>query len=107
MESRAFSKKLLQEDLPVNPETNEPIILVPKEILSNLPEATCYGDIAAIADYNEELRTELNAMIGGALSTLTLPEKKRILRNTFVAHPYVLRDLLSTYANSDVHFYDF
>lgn len=107
MESRAFSKKMLQEDLPVNPETNEPIILVPKEILSNLPEATCYGDIATIADYNEELRAELNAMVGGALSALTLTEKKRILRNTFVAHPDVLRGLLSAYADSDVERYDF
>jgi hypothetical protein len=107
MESCTYSKKSLQEDLPVNPSTRDPIILVPKEILSNLPEANFYGDIAAIAKHNEELRLELNAMIGGALSALTLAEKKRILRKTFVAHPEVLSEVLKTYSNSEVDAYNF
>lgn len=107
MESRTYSKKMMQEDLPVNPITDEPIILVPKDILSNLPEAHYYGDIAAIAEFNDELRTELNAMVGGALSALTLAEKKRILRSTFVAHPEVLNGMLTTYLKSEVDFYNF
>lgn len=107
MESMTIAKHMLQEDLPKNPITGSPIILVPMEILSNLPEASYYGDIASVADYNEELRMELNARIGGALSTVALAEKKKILRETFVRHPEVLKDLIKTYIESVTEFYDF
>lgn len=107
MECMAFAKNMMQEDLPRNPITGDPIILVPKEVLSNLPEAAYYGDIASVANYNEQLRLEINAKIGGALSTIALAEKKKILRETFIRHPDVLKDIIKTYINSVAEFYNF
>ncbi len=107
MECMTLAKGMMQEDLPKNPFTGDPIILVPKEILSNLPEAAYYGDIASVANYNEQLRLEINAKIGGALSTIALAEKKKILRETFVHHPDVLKEIIKTYINSVAEFYNF
>lgn len=107
MESMTYSKGLEQEDLPVNPTNGKPIILVPKEVLRDLPVAEDYGDVATIMELNEHLRDELNAMIGTSLSAATLADKKRALRETFVSHPEVLVDLLRAYIKSDPEFYDF
>jgi len=107
MESCVFSPKMDQEDLPVNPTTRSAIILVPKEILSNLPVASDYGDITYITAQNQRLRDELNAIIGGSLSAATLADRKLALRRTFVAHPEILRDLLKAYLSSKAEFYDF
>jgi hypothetical protein len=46
-------------------------------------------------------------MVGGALSALTLKERKSILRTTFFSHPDVLNDILKTYSNTDVDTYNF
>ena len=107
MQSIVYSKGLAQEDLPINPSNGKPIILVPKEVLRDLPVAEDYGDIATIMELNEHLRDELNAMIGTSLSAATLADKKRALRETFVSHPEVLADLLKAYLKSNPEFYDF
>ncbi|WP_312434959.1 hypothetical protein [Janthinobacterium sp.] len=107
MESCTISKQLQQEDLPVNPLDGSPIILVPNEILRDLPVASDYGDVAVIAAQNQFLRDELNAIVGSSMSHATLSDKKQALRNTFVAHPEILQDLLKAYLASDPEFYDF
>jgi hypothetical protein len=107
MESCTISKKLQQEDLPINPLDGSPIILVPNEVLRDLPVASDYGDVAVIAEQNQVLRDELNAIVGSSLSHATLSDKKQALRNTFVAHPKILQDLLKAYLTSDPEFYDF
>jgi hypothetical protein len=94
MQSMTYSKGMEQEDLPVNPLNSKPIILVPKEVLRDLPVAEDYADISTIIERNENLRGEFNALIGTSLSNATLADKKRALRETFVAHPEVLADLL-------------
>lgn len=107
MQSMTYSKGIQQEDLPINRLTNKPIILVPKEILRDLPVAEDYGDVVTIMESNEHLRDEFNAIIGTSLASATLADKKRALRQTFVSHPEVLKDLLKAYINSNPKFYDF
>jgi hypothetical protein len=107
MESAIYSKRMQQEDLPINPTNGKPVILVPQEILRDLPVAEDFGDVAVIMEQNAHLRDELNAIIGTSLSEATLADKKRALRETFVAHPNVLADLLTAYLKSDPEFYDF
>jgi hypothetical protein len=107
MESVLYSEKMAQEDLPINPINGKPIILVPKELLRDLPVAEDYGDIAIIMAQNEHLREELNSLIGTSLSAANLADKKRTLRETFFAHPEVLAELLNSYIKSNPEFYDF
>lgn len=107
MESVSYSKRMGQEDLPINPTNGKPIILVPKEVLRDLPVAEDYGDVATIMEQNEHLRDDLNAIIGTSLAAATEADKKRALRETFFAHPEVLADLLTAYLKSQPEFYDF
>jgi len=107
MTSLEYSPRVPQEDLPINPLTGTPVILMPKEILRDLPVAADFGDVSVIAAQNQQLRDELNAVIGSSLRAATLADKKQALRNTFVSYPDVLRDILKGYLNSCPRLYDF
>lgn len=95
------------EDMPENSETGDAIILVPKDVLRDLPIADSYGDISFVAQFNEELRAELNAIIGSAWSRATVSQKKEALRNSFEKYPDVLQEVLREYKAAGRSLYDF
>ncbi|WP_404604395.1 hypothetical protein [Caballeronia udeis] len=107
MEPLRVAKGQPPEDMPVNPVSGGAVILVPKDVLRDLPIAETYGDIARIAHHNEILRNELNAIIGSAWSRATISEKKEILRNSFTKYPEILLELLEDYKAAGRSLYDF
>lgn len=102
-----YSKKEPPEDLPINPENGDPIILVPKQILKDLPVAESFADIFWITSHNEEVRRRINGLITGTLRSLTLTEKKSHVRQTFIENPEVLHEVIRAYRNAEPKFYDF
>ncbi len=97
----------LEEDLPTHPTTGYPLILVPKQVLRNLPVALDFGDVRWIAEHNEQLRNELNHLVGSSWSRVTASEQKKLLRKTFVEQPDVLREIIAAYSASQPERYDF
>ncbi len=102
-----FAKEQPPEDMPMNLATGDAIILVPKDVLRDLPIAESYADIAYVAQYNEALRAELNAIIGTVWSRATVAEKKEALRNSFMNYPDVLLNILREYKAAGRSLYDF
>lgn len=100
-------KRQTPEDMPENPTTGEAIILVPKDVLRDLPIADSYSDISYVAQFNEALRDELNAIIGTAWSKVTIAQKKEALRDSFTKHPDVLLEVLREYKAAGRSLYDF
>ena len=107
MEALSYSRQFPLEDLPFNPDSNAPIILVPKQILRDLPVAETFADIFWISEHNEKLRTELNKLIVGSLRSLTPSEKKHRVRESFIHHPDVLAQVIKAYEAAGAKFYDF
>jgi hypothetical protein len=107
MESISYSKQCPPEDLPFNPTTKAPIILVPKEILRDLPVAETYADISWITQHNDKLREELNRLIVGSIRSLTTAERKARVREAFIHHPDVLMQVLKAYEAAGAAPYDF
>lgn len=107
MEPLVYSRLLPMEDLPCNPISKAPIILVPKEILRDLPVAESFADIFWISAHNETLREELNKLIAGSLRSLTTAERKARVKEAFVQHPGVLSQVISAYEAAGAKFYDF
>jgi hypothetical protein len=95
------------EDLPVNPVTGGPLILVPKEILRDLPVAEEYSDIVWIAQQNQKLREHFNAMIGEKWSEVTRAERKRVLKVSYINEPDILALVLKVYREAKLNAYDF
>jgi hypothetical protein len=107
MQPASYARRTPEEDLPFNPYDESPIILVPKEILRDLPVAESFADIFWIADHNQKLRDDLNSVVGGSLRELTPSERKERVRTAFTVHPEVLAQVLSAYEGAGARFYDF
>ena len=97
----------IEEDLPVNPLTKRALILVPCEVLRDLPVALDFADIRFVASFNATLRDELNAGIGLSLHAMTLREQKEKLRRDFVRFPEVLAEIIKAYQAEVPERYDF
>jgi len=109
METLAISRQFNNEDMPVNPliERATPIILVPKDILNDLPVVEQFTDIQYVAARNDEVRAALNLIIGTSFSAATTRARKEALKTTVTLHPDVLREILNAYKSATPSPYDF
>lgn len=68
--------------LPENPNNPEkPILLVPQDILRDLPLATDWSDVSRVTFENEKIRNAFNEFVG-LISQATLTEKKEAIKKT-------------------------
>jgi hypothetical protein len=95
-----------QFELPVNPYNETNIIVVPCDVLRDLPIAYCWEDIDTVCAYNAALRNKVNSIIGDSWKQATRI-KKRSLRNVLTREPELLKDLISTYRSKPPRQYDF
>lgn len=102
-----YAKNEPPEDLPINPKNGEPIILIPKQILRDLPVAETYADIFWITNHNEEIRKKINSLIVGSLKSLTTTERKQHIKQTFTENPDILQEVIRAYRKAEPKFYDF
>ncbi|RYX90216.1 MAG: hypothetical protein EOO28_30415, partial [Comamonadaceae bacterium] len=107
MEPQRISAQHRDEDLPKNPLTDTPIILVPMDVLRDLPVAESFSDIFWIAEQNQELRDELNKIIGTSWRKVTTSEQKHGLRKSFIERPETLTKVLNQYVEEVRERYDF
>lgn len=94
--------------LPTNPFKREPVLLLPKDLLRDLPIAYDWSDIDAVCAHNQALREEVNSIIGATWkkATDTLKDKD-VLKRTLLQHPDLLRDMMTTYRKKNAQRYDF
>jgi hypothetical protein len=107
MESQRISSQHPAEDLPRNPETEAPLVLVPMDVLRDLPVAETFSDIFWIAEQNQALRDELNSLIGTSWRKLTTRDQKHGLRESFINQPGTLVDVIAQYIAEERERYDF
>jgi hypothetical protein len=76
--------------LPHDNKTGAPIMLIPREILDDLPVALDWYDIDRVCRYNEELRTKVNEIIGTTWKHATRKIPKRELKEALLKYPGAL-----------------
>lgn len=94
-------------DLPVSPLTGEHLVLLPKDILKDLPVAFCWEDVDTVCGYNELLRSRMNALIGKTWRRAVEDISKRKLTKTLIENPDALTDLIQQYRAKRGKPYDF
>tara|TARA_R100000541_G_scaffold56571_1_gene66062 strand:+ start:85 stop:1503 length:1419 start_codon:yes stop_codon:yes gene_type:complete len=93
-------------ELPYDDKNNKFIILIPKDLLNNLPIAVDWDDIDRVCKYNEELREKINELIGVSWKkAMRLPKAE--LKKLFLEYPEVLKDLIRQYKEKPRKAYDF
>ncbi len=91
--------------LPRGPHSGIPIILVPKDILNDLPVAHSYEDIQRVVAFNDQLRAELNDLVGDAWGNR--PPPKSAYKRAILRDPSILAELIKIYKNMSPEPYDF
>lgn len=82
-------------------------LLIPKAILSDLPEANCRDDIDRIIAYNDSVREEVNRMFGDNWSKVARKMNKSKLKKLLLKHPDFFKELIASYKHSDPQPYDY
>lgn len=62
----------------INPLSGDPLVLVPTDIVRDLPIASDWSDVCRVARENDKLRENVNAHLGGIWATMTRKEKDRL-----------------------------
>ena len=83
------------------------VLLLPHELLATLPEASSYDDIDRIVRYNDQVRAQLNALLGENWGQLVRDMGKRQIRELLIKRPDVLRELIEQYKQARPEPYDF
>lgn len=90
----------------INPFSRYPLILLPKDILRDLPIAESWSEIDLVCAQNRELRRKVNELIGDTWKKATRV-KKSTLRTVLIKEPEVLQDLIELYRHKPADKYDF
>lgn len=79
--TRDFNIGTKKFNLIINPYSNDPLILVPNDIVRDLPIASDWSDISRVVRDNEELRERVNNQIGTIWATMSKQNKFDLKKN--------------------------
>ena len=91
--------------VPKNPVKNEPILLLPKDVLSPLPLAMSMGDIDYVCSVNEGVRKVINEYFPWEGKRRKL--SKALIKQTILEHADFASALIDAYRTLPRSFYDF
>jgi hypothetical protein len=93
-------------NLPLHPDGKTPLILIPTELLNDLPVALDRSEIEEVATFNERVRKDWGAIFAAAALAKRSPTKGEI-REMLMQRPQNLTDLIRVYRESAPVGYDF
>lgn len=102
----SFKYEGIEYHLPIDKETNSPIIFIPKELLNNLPIATSWDDIDKVCKYNANLRSKVCKIIGVSWRSASRKSKDQ-LKSVLIDNIDVFKDLIKQYKEKPRSHYDF
>ncbi|ENF3460583.1 hypothetical protein SM871_001553 [Yersinia enterocolitica] len=104
--TKDFKFKDKKYTAPFNPLTNKPLILVPKDIVRDLPISTDWSGAISTMKENTDLRDRINTNLGKLLASMTKKEKEEAKRKALEKKEY-FEDLLTLLKEIDKTPYDF
>lgn len=92
----------------INPlrKVTSPVLLLPQDILRDLPIVTSWDDIAAASSFNIDVRNAVNKMIADIWKAKTKKDKDKKKKELF-SNKRALETLLSVIKNGKISAYDF
>ena len=98
--SRAFAGKYGDRSLPENPyQTSHPVILVPRDLLRDLPLAADWSDVSRVMLEVSEIRDAVNQMFGN-FAGANVAAKKKAIRDLSLRDLKFLRMVLAAVAGA-------
>ena len=92
---RPFGAQYAECSLPENPfRPGEPVILVPRDLLRDLPLAADWSDVSRVVFEVKEIRDQVNRMVGD-LAKATVSEKKAALRRAALSSRKSIHEIIA------------
>lgn len=85
-----------------NPYKRYPLLLLPVDILHELPIARCWDDIDRVCRENDAIRDEINDLIGNEWTRMASSAKKRYMREWVFMNPDRICRIINSYKNVKV-----
>lgn len=104
--TKKFNFKGVSYNAPHNPLTSKPLILVPKDIVRDLPISTDWSGAVSAMKENIDLRDRINTNIGKLLASMTKKQKEDAKRRALEKKEY-FEDLLTLIKEIDKEPYNF
>ena len=95
------------DGLLINPYNSKSLILLPKDILHELPVASQWEDIDYVCSINHEVRSQLNENISKQWAELSTKDKKAELRKLLLKDKRLFQLLIQDYKKEHLDAYDF
>lgn len=102
----AYPEYVFDDGIVVNPYKGIKLLLLPVELLHELPIARCWDDIDRVCRENDAIRAEINDIVGAEWSKMRSAEKKQYLRNWIFMNPEKADRIIESYKASTVPMYD-
>lgn len=90
------------DGIPMNPYKDVQTLLLPTNILHELPIARDWSDVNRVCIENEAIRAELNLLVGEEWHKMTVSMKKAYLKKWIFMNPDRLTRVLDAYKNTSV-----
>lgn len=86
----------------INPYKNCELLLLPIEILHEIPIARDWDDIDRVCRENETIRAEINELVGNEWRNLSVWDKKHYIKENIFKKPDILRKVIADYDAADI-----
>lgn len=97
---------MFKSGLLINPYKGCELLLLPIDILHELPIAKSWDDIDRVVSENETIRREMSEVVGKEWSKLASSQKKRYVKDFIFMKPNLLSKVIDDYIMTDVQAYD-
>jgi hypothetical protein len=104
--TKMFKISGVETEMIFNPYSGDPLLLVPRDIVRDLPLATDWSDIARVVNENDELRERINGSIGEIWATMSRARKENI-KKAAMGSEEAFNTLLEMLKDIDPEPYDF
>ena len=101
-----FPNYQFKDGLLINPYKNCELLLLPKDILHELPIAKDWEDIDRVIRENETIRREISEIVGKEWKKLTIGKKKYYIKKYIFMKPELLSKVIDDYKAAVVEKYD-
>lgn len=102
-----YPDKKFKKELLINPFKNKPVLLLPKDILHELPIAKEWEDIDNVCARIQCIRDEINSFVGDEWKKVSTRDKKNLIKEKVMKNEESFKAVISEYKNFSVKPYDF
>jgi len=103
---KTYPEYSFQSGLLLNPYKGCELLLLPIDILHELPIARTWDDIDRVVSENETIRREMSELVGKEWRKLASSQKKRYIKDFIFMKPHLVSKVIEDYKATDVKAYD-